>query len=205
MYPQIYGTRYYGKRFPIEVEKQLSAEAEGFAFMEYTKIFLLYLVAAVEGTAKFLPKVVSKKIIGRAEGVAAIAKKAVTFSFSAACEAGVKITKHITFIPIAAVCEGVALIKKQLQKAIIATVEGLASILKHKQYEFKFTGTFNPGDVVTINSKTLEVTLNGENALHLVGRRNWPVVSPGDQEIIYVDDEGGRKVTIRVVWRDKWL
>ena len=205
MFPQTYGTRYYGKRFPIETEKQISAAAEGFAFVGYTKVFLLYLVAAVEGTAKFLPKVVSRKIIGYTEGVAAIAKKAVTFSFSAACESGAKITKHIIFIPIAAVCEGVAVIKKQVQKTLLAVAEGLASILKHRQLDFEFSGSFEPGDVVTINSKTLEVTLNGENALHRVGKRNWPVVRPGDQEIVYTDDEGERKVTIRVVWKDRWL
>ena len=31
MYPQTYGTRYYGKRFPIEAEQQISAPAESMA------------------------------------------------------------------------------------------------------------------------------------------------------------------------------
>ena len=205
MYPQTYGTRYYGKRFPIEIEKQLSAETEGFAFLEYTKIIMLYLIAAAEGTAKFLPKLVSKKIMGEVEGTAAIVKKAVTFSLSAVCEAGAKITKHIILSPIIAACEAGAAIKKQMQKALQAIAEGLASIRKYRQLDFEFIGSFAPGDVVRINSKTLEVTLNDENALHLVGKNYFPMVRPGDRELIYADEEGNRMVRIKVQWRDRWI
>lgn len=205
MYPQTYGTCYYGKRFPIEIEKQLSAEAEGFAFLEYTKVIMLYLIAAAEGTAKFLPKLVSKKIMGEVEGTAAIVKKAISFSLTASSEAGANITKHVILIPIFAACEAGAAIKKQMQKALQAIAEGLASIRKYRKLDFEFIGPFAPGDVVTINSRTLEVTLNGENALHLTSKDNFPTVRPGDQELIYADEEGNRMVRIKVQWRDRWI
>jgi len=205
MYPQTYGTRYYGKRFPIEIEKQLSAEAEGFAFLEYTKVIMLYLIAAAEVVARFLPKVINKKITGEVEGSAAIIKKAISFSLTASSEAGANITKHVILIPIFAACEAGAAIKKQVQKALQAISEGLASIRKYKQLDFEFIGPFAPGDVVRINSKTLEVTLNDENALHLVGKNYFPMVRPGDQELIYADEEGNRMVRIKVQWRDRWI
>ncbi len=205
MYPQTYGTTYYGKRFPIEIEKQLSAETEGFAFLEYTKVIMLYLIAAAEGTAKFLPKLVSKKIMGEVEGTAAIVKKAVTFSLTAASEAGANITKHVILIPIFAACEAGAAIKKQVQKALQAIAEGLASIRKYRQVDFEFIGPFAPGDVVTINSRTLEVTLNGENALHLVGKDEFPKILPGEQILTFADAEGSRTVRVKIRWKDRWL
>ena len=205
MYPQTYGTRYYGKRFPIEIEKQLSAEAEGFAFLEYTKVIMLYLIAAAEGAARFLPKVINKKITGEVEGSAAIIKKAISFSLTASSEAGANITKHVILIPIFAACEAGAAIKKQVQKTLQAIAEGLASIRKRKQLDFEFIGPFAPGDVVTINSRTLEVTLNGENALHLTGKDNFPTVRPGEQVLTYADEEGSRTVRVKIRWKDRWL
>ncbi|MGE4415601.1 MAG: hypothetical protein AB7D08_09815, partial [Bacteroidales bacterium] len=128
-----------------------------------------------------------------------------TFSLSAVCEAGANITKHVILIPIFAACEAGAAIKKQVQKALQAIAEGLAAIRKYRQLDFEFIGPFAPGDVVTINSRTLEVTLNGENALHLTGKDNFPTVRPGDQELIYADEEGNRMVRIKVQWRDRWI
>lgn len=205
MYPQTYGTRYYGKRFPIEIEKQLAAETEGFAFLEYTKIIMLYLIAAAEVVARFLPKVINKKITGEVEGSAAIIKKAISFSLTASSEAGANITKHVILIPIFAACEAGAAIKKQVQKTLQAIAEGLASIRKRKQLDFEFIGPFAPGDVVTINSRTLEVTLNGENALHLTGKDNFPTVRPGEQVLTYADEEGQRIVKVKVRWKDRWM
>lgn len=200
-----YGMRHYGKRVPIETENQFVGSAEGIAFINRTRVTILYLMAVAEGAAKFLPKVINKKITGEVEGSAAIIKKAVSFCFSATCETGAKITKHVILTPISAACECVAVIKKQVQKILRAVVEGLASIRKRKQLDFEFTGSFNPGDVVKINSKTLEVTLNGENALHLVGKDNFPMVRPGEQVLTYVDEEGVRKVRVKVQWRDRWV
>ena len=203
MYPQTYGTRIYGKRFPIETEQQISAPAEGLAVITYTKIFILYFVASAVGLAQFGPKAVDKRLSAVVEGMATV-RKAVSVSFSAACEAGAKIAKHVIFAPISAACEAGAAIRKQINKTLLGIAVGLASIFKHKVLEFEFIGSFEPGDVVRINSRTLEVTLNDENALHLV-EGDFPILRPGEQELIYIDNEGTRKVRVKVQWRDRWI
>jgi hypothetical protein len=190
MFPQTYGTRYYGKRFPIKTEKQITAESKGSVFIKYTKVIMLYLIAITRGATTFLPKQIGKKIIGQAKGITTIVKKAVSFSFSIVCKVGTKITKHVTMsAPIKAICRGIATIKKQ----------------KHRVFEFEFIGSFAPGDVVKINSKTMEVTLNDENALHLIKKADFPIIPKGEQRLVYSDREGSRTVKVTVKWRDKWL
>jgi hypothetical protein len=206
MFPQTYGTRYYGKRFPIKTEKQITAESKGSVFIKYTKVIMLYLIAITRGATTFLPKQIGKKIIGQAKGITTIVKKAVSFSFSIVCKVGTKITKHVTMsAPIKAICRGIATIKKQMQKALSAIAIGLTSIQKHRVFEFEFIGSFAPGDVVKINSKTMEVTLNDENALHLIKKADFPIIPKGEQRLVYSDREGSRTVKVTVKWRDKWL
>lgn len=67
MFPQTYGTRIYGKRFPIETEQQVSAFAEGLAIITYMKVFILHLVASAVGMTQSIPKTVNKNISGIAE------------------------------------------------------------------------------------------------------------------------------------------
>jgi hypothetical protein len=116
-----------------------------------------------------------------------------------------KVIKHIILTPIAAVCKSGSAIKKQAQKVIQGIAIGLASITKHWQLDIEFIGPFAPGDVVTINSRTLEVTLNGENALHLTGKDDFPTVRPGEQVLTYADEEGSRTVRVKIRWKDRWL
>lgn len=129
MFPQTYGTQYYGKRYPIETKQQISGSANS----------------------------------------------------------------------------SVATIKKQAQKTLSAIATSLASITKHRLLEFEFIGSFAPGDVVKIDSKTLEITLNGENVLHLVKKADFPIIQKGEQALIYSDKEGNRMVKVTVKWRDRWL
>lgn len=107
-------------------------------------------------------------------------------------------------LALSAVCESVAAIKKHINKKFLAAVTGLASILKHKVLEFEFIGSFEPGDVVRINSDKMQVTLNDGNALHLV-EGDFPMLRPGEQELIYIDEEGVRKVRARIRWKARWL
>ncbi len=204
MFPQTYGTRYYGKRFPIKTEKQITAESKGSVFIKYTKVIMLYLIAITRGATTFLPKQIGKKIIGQAKEITTIVKKAVSFSFSIVCKVGTKITKHMT-ISIKAICRGIATIKKQMQKTLSAIATSLASITKHRLLEFEFIGSFAPGDVVRIDSKTMEVTLNDENVLHLIKKADFPIIQKGEQALIYSDKEGNRMVKVTVKWRDRWL
>jgi len=206
MFPQTYGTRYYGKRFPIKTGKQITAESKGSVFIKYTKVIMLYLIAITRGATTFLPKQIGKKIIGQAKGITTIVKKAVSFSFSIVCKVGTKITKHVTMsAPIKAICRGIATLGKRIQKTLSAITLGLTSIKRHRLFEFEFIGPFAPGDVVKINSKTMEVTLNDENILHLIKKADFPIIPKGEQRLVYKDREGNRIVKVTVKWRDKWL
>lgn len=101
--------------------------------------------------------------------------------------------------------EIVAAARKQIQKVNVAVLSVFVSLIRRRAYEVEFTGDFAPGDVISIDSKTMTVTLNGTNALHLIGRDNFPILKPGKSELIYTDAEGTRTVRIRVKWQDRWL
>lgn len=279
MFPQTYGTQYYGKRYPIKTEQQLSGSVKGSVFVNYTRVFLIHLTAVAKGIATFKPLDVIKKLfttvggtvtlkkkisfalivtcenIGKTTkhiislpitvisktaaaikkqaqitlstisrsltcfcsksiyknmqaktiGIVDTAKHIILISVSIVCNTGAKIAKHVTPIPISAASKGTAIVKRYIQKTLSAIATGLASITKHRLLEFEFIGPFAPGDIVKINSKTMEVTLNDENVLHLIKKADFPVIHKGEQKLIYKDKEGNRTVKITVKWRDKWL
>lgn len=202
MYPQTYGT-YYGKRFPIEVEKQLSATAECASLIDLTRIFLLQLVASVVGTARSLPRTVGKRMVAVTDG-AVFLNRAVSFHVSAVCAVVAKTAKHITLIPVSVACVAGGAIKKQIGKVLSAVTSVISSIGAKGMTDVEFIGDFAPGDIVTIDSRTMEVKLGSGNALHLLNGE-FLVIHPGEQEIIYSDDEGNRMVRMKVWWKDRWL
>jgi len=89
--------------------------------------------------------------------------------------------------------------------AVLVTINNGVLLKKAKSFEFEFIGEFNPGDIVVIDSKRMIVTLNGENALHLVGKDEFPEIMPEGNEFLYSDISGTRVVRIRVKWQDRWL
>lgn len=204
MFPQTYGTQYYGKRYPIETKQQISGSANSSVFMSYTRVFLIHLIAVAKGIATFNPLDVIKKLLATVSGRVTLKKK-ISFALIVTCENIGKTTKHIISLPITAISKTTATIKKQAQKTLSAIATSLASITKHRLLEFEFIGSFAPGDVVKIDSKTLEITLNGENVLHLVKKADFPVIQKGEQALIYSDKEGNRMVKVTVKWRDRWL
>ncbi len=203
MFPQTYGTRYYGKRFPIETSEQFTASTEGFGVIDYSRVIMLYLMASAIGNAQFLPKTVGKILRPVTECTATV-KKAVFFSISATCVAGSNIIKKVILSPISAVCEAGASIRKHVQKILSAVAETAAKFAFKGMIDVDYLGDFGPGDIVTIDSRTLEVRLNEGNALHLY-RGGFLSFTPGEQEIVYMDEEGSRSVRILIRWRNKWL
>lgn len=203
MYPQTYGTTYYGKRFPIEVEQQLSASAECLSLLYYTRVSMLHLVASVVGTAKSMPRTVGKRMVAVTDSAVSI-KRAVSFHVSAVCAVVAKTAKHITLIPVSVACVAGGAIKKQIGKVLSAVTSVISSIGAKGMTDVEFIGDFAPGDIVTIDSRTMEVKLNGENALRLL-KGNFLSFTPGEQEIVYSDEEGARVVKLKVKWRDKWI
>jgi len=89
--------------------------------------------------------------------------------------------------------------------AVLVTIDNGVLLKKAKSFEFEFIGEFKSGDVIVIDSKRMIVTLNGENALHLVGKDEFPEIMPEGNEFLYSDISGTRVVRIRVKWQDRWL
>ncbi|WP_018755210.1 phage distal tail protein [Paenibacillus terrigena] len=67
-----------------------------------------------------------------------------------------------------------------------------------------FTGDFKPGDRLVIDTKKMTVTLNGQNAMHLVDGDFFSLVL-GTNLITYSDGEMARDILTRITHRDKFL
>ena len=116
-------------------------------------------------------------------------------------------TTRVYIVFLEASANGVAYLKPYVvTKNIEAFSEGAGiSLGKARVYEMEFIGEFKPGDTIVIDTKHFTVTLNGVNALHLVGNDNFPQLFPGANELIYTDNEGQRTVRVRVIWQDRWM
>ncbi|HAQ06570.1 MAG TPA: hypothetical protein DCR24_03225 [Bacillus bacterium] len=68
----------------------------------------------------------------------------------------------------------------------------------------EYTGDFEPGERIVIDSKKMKFTKDGQNAIHeMLG--DFFDLNPGTNELIYTDDESGRSILIRITHRDKYL
>ncbi|MCR8843070.1 phage tail family protein [Paenibacillus sp. SC116] len=70
--------------------------------------------------------------------------------------------------------------------------------------ELRFIGDFKPGDKLVIDTKKMTVTLNGQNAIHLVDGEFFDLIL-GTNKLTYSDSESGRSILTRVTHRDKFL
>jgi len=73
----------------------------------------------------------------------------------------------------------------------------------HVDY-IEFVGEFKPGDQIVIDSNTLKLTRNGQNALHLM-QGDFFDLNTGTNELIYTDDKSGRTVRMRITFKDKFV
>lgn len=73
----------------------------------------------------------------------------------------------------------------------------------HVDY-IEFIGEFKPGDQIVIDSNLLKMTLNGENALHLM-QGDFFDLNTGVNELTYTDDKNARTVRMRVTFKDKFV
>lgn len=68
----------------------------------------------------------------------------------------------------------------------------------------EFEGEFKPGDEIVIDSKTLNMTINGANALpQMTG--DFIDLALGDNVITYTDTASGRTVRLRLTHKDKFV
>lgn len=87
-------------------------------------------------------------------------------------------------------------------------MNGLGTLgLNAKKYHIdsiRFTGDFNPGDRIEIDSKKLKILKNGVNISGLM-QGDFFDLNTGINNVNYTDTETGRSVLFRVSYRDKFL
>ncbi len=97
------------------------------------------------------------------------------------------------------------LVRERLFGAAITTATEFTVTVTHAHInEIAYTGDFRPGDVIVIDTARQTVTINGENALHLMDGDFFDLIF-GDNKITYRDEETARKVRARITHRDKYL
>jgi hypothetical protein len=95
--------------------------------------------------------------------------------------------------------------RKRMYVRLLGTMVLAASRLKlQKAWGWEYSGNFEPGDRIKVDSDRLTVMLNGANVLHLVDGP-LPFFSPGPNVLTYEDSEGSRQIKIRVLWRGRWV
>lgn len=128
-------------------------------------------------------------------------------SFDSASEMETVLLREIS---IAAEMETATEILAQLirERYLAATIESHTEINVGVTYshvdEITFIGGFKPGDRLVIDTKRKTVTLNGQNALHMVDGDFFELIF-GTNTLTYTDTATSRNILTRVTHRDKYL
>jgi hypothetical protein len=85
-----------------------------------------------------------------------------------------------------------------------ATLETNFSAGRYHVEVIEFSGEFKPGDKIVIDNERLTITLNGQNAMHLMSGDFFDL-NTGENEIIYTDEQSGRTVRMRITYRDRYV
>jgi hypothetical protein len=88
--------------------------------------------------------------------------------------------------------------------AVEAKMEVSYSAGRYHVDTIEFTGEFGPGDRIVIDSERLKMTLNGQNALHLM-TGDFFDLNTGENELTYTDDKTGRTVRMRITFKDRYV
>lgn len=63
-----------------------------------------------------------------------------------------------------------------------------------------------PGDELVIDTCEMTVSVNGQNMMKFVSNDSeFFSLLPGDNELIYTDGVDTRKVSIDILWKDRWV
>lgn len=63
-----------------------------------------------------------------------------------------------------------------------------------------------PGDELVIDTCEMTVSVNGQNMMKFVSNASeFFSLLPGDNELIYTDGVTTRKVSIDILWKDRWV
>ena len=98
-----------------------------------------------------------------------------------------------------------SLIRQRILDTTINTSSEFSVKVQHLHVdEIVISGDIAAGDRLVIDTRNLTVTLNGENALHLLGGDFFDLVL-GNNKITYTDASDNRNVLMRVTHRDKFV
>lgn len=63
-----------------------------------------------------------------------------------------------------------------------------------------------PGQELIIDTDNMTVTLDGQNAIHLLSDDSvFFFLAQGEDLITYADNSGSRQANLKVMWKDRWL
>ncbi len=62
-----------------------------------------------------------------------------------------------------------------------------------------------PGQTLSINTETLTVEINGQNAIKYWQTGSAPIMLSGTGELIYYDDSQERTAQMSIIYSDRWL
>lgn len=97
------------------------------------------------------------------------------------------------------------LLRQRILDTIIDTSTEFSVKVQHLHVdEIVINGDIAAGDRLVIDTRNLTVTLNGENALHLLNGDFFDLVL-GNNKITYTDASSSRNVLMRVTHRDKFV
>ncbi|WP_314587932.1 phage distal tail protein [Paenibacillus terrigena] len=98
-----------------------------------------------------------------------------------------------------------SIIRERMMRATIDTSTEFNVIITYTHVDkISFTGDLKPGDRLVIDTRNMTVTLNGQNAMHLVDGDFFSLVL-GQNVVTYSDNETLRDILTRITHRDKYL
>jgi len=100
--------------------------------------------------------------------------------------------------------EAIYLRERNMQSSLSGAGSLAANLSKYHIDYIEFDGEFKPGDRIVIDSATLTVTINGQNALQQTSGDFFDLAL-GDNKITYTDTSGNRAVILRITHRDKFV
>ena len=63
-----------------------------------------------------------------------------------------------------------------------------------------------PGQELIIDTENMTATIDGENAIHLLGDdSDFFFLAQGDNIVTYSDRSGNRNINLKVMWKNRWV
>lgn len=132
----------------------------------------------------------------------------VTIAFETSTDVSANMTRELSIVTEAIETSTeilTSMIRQRIMSASIDTATEISVKVTHAHVDqLRFTGELKPGDKLVVDTKKMTVTLNGQNAIHLVDGDFFDLVL-GTNKFTYSDSESARNILTRITHRDKYL